>query len=235
MRRERELVEDPRRAVVQPALVFPHARRPQDLRERGEPGAGLRRGEQVVAHAQVREHLELLEGPAHARARDAHRGERGELQRGRPAGAEPRTPGVAALEAADAVEERRLPGAVRTDQPGDRAAGDVEGDAVERDDALIPLDDALDAEDRAHADGARAAVPRRPSQVASPAGRNSTISSKMTPYSSERTSGAIRSSSGSAVNTTAPATGPQSVPDPPRITMISRVSDTENPNTPGSM
>src|SRR5439155_23049176 len=44
-------------------------------------------------------------------------------------------PGVGAQEAADDVEERRLAGAVRADQRGERAALDAEGGAVDGPDA----------------------------------------------------------------------------------------------------
>ena len=42
------------------------------------------------------------------------------------------------IETRDAIEERRLAGAVRTNQAADRAAGDLEGDILERGHAAEP-------------------------------------------------------------------------------------------------
>ena len=58
--------------------------------------------------------------------------------RGSPASERPSnrmSPGIGAVDAADAVEQRGLAGAVRPDQAADLAAPDIEGHAVHRDDA----------------------------------------------------------------------------------------------------
>src|SRR5262249_61064800 len=52
--------------------------------------------------------------------------------------------------AADAIDERRLAGAVRADQPDPLAGGNLERDAVERDEAAEPLAQVLDCEQRGH-------------------------------------------------------------------------------------
>ena len=55
---------------------------------------------------------------------------------------------VGRVEAAEAIEERGLAGAVGADQAGDLAGKDVEGDAVERDDAAEADRDVAHAEQR---------------------------------------------------------------------------------------
>ena len=53
-------------------------------------------------------------------------------------------PGVGAVEAGDAVEQRSLAGAVRPDQAGDPAGLDIEIDAVQRMNAVEAARDAAD-------------------------------------------------------------------------------------------
>ncbi len=55
--------------------------------------------------------------------------------------------GARRVEAAEAVEQRRLAGAVRTDQPEDLALADLEADAVERHDAAEANRDVTDGDD----------------------------------------------------------------------------------------
>src|SRR6266850_7010002 len=64
-----------------------------------------------------------------------------------PIGAEPDLTAVGGDEAADHVEERRLAGAVRSDETRDRALADGERAAGERFDAAEALDDAGDGEE----------------------------------------------------------------------------------------
>ena len=53
------------------------------------------------------------------------------------------------VEAGDAVEDRRLAGAVRADQRGDVAAPDSEGKGVDRDEAAEPHGEVFDGQERA--------------------------------------------------------------------------------------
>ena len=55
---------------------------------------------------------------------------------------------VAAVKAAEAIEQRRLAGAVRADQAADLAASDLEGDIVQRDDAAEAHRHVVDAKQR---------------------------------------------------------------------------------------
>ena len=84
----------------------------------------------VVEHRQVAEQREVLEGAADADVGDAVR---------RPAqdaaALEQDVAGARRVEPAEAVEQRRLAGAVRADQAEDLALPHVERDVVERDDA----------------------------------------------------------------------------------------------------
>src|SRR5437762_11821304 len=81
-------------------------------------------------HAERREEREVLEGAADAEGGDAVR--RQPQQR---AAAEADVAALRRVEPAQAIEERRLPGAVGADEPDDLAVGHVERDAVERDNA----------------------------------------------------------------------------------------------------
>src|SRR5260370_25724607 len=55
---------------------------------------------------------------------------------------------VGMVESAQTVEERRLAGAVGTDEAADLTGGDLEGDVVQRDDAAEANRQAADAEER---------------------------------------------------------------------------------------
>ncbi len=94
------------------------------------PPARVRADEHVLEHGHRPEELDVLEGPRDPLAHDPVR----RLAQERLA-VELDLAGVGPVEARDDVERRRLPGAVRTDQPRDLAALDVERDTVERDDA----------------------------------------------------------------------------------------------------
>jgi len=89
--------------------------------------------EDVLEHRHVREELDVLERPRdpeldHAARRRVH-------QR---VAVEDDVAGVDAIEPCDHVERGCLAGAVRPDQPGDRAFCHVERHVVERDDAAEP-------------------------------------------------------------------------------------------------
>ena len=145
MRGEPELVEHLHGTRAHLRLMPPCLRQAQRFGKRAEAGRRLGGGEQVVHHREAREHLELLERATHARPHHIDRPQRGEL-----GGPEGDASAVGALEAADAVEERALAGAIGSDEAGDRAGLHVERHAVERRHAAVALDDAFDAEQRAH-------------------------------------------------------------------------------------
>ena len=84
----------------------------------------------VLEHGQRREEREVLERPPDAERRDAM----GRQPEDR-AAVEADVASVGRVEAAQAVEERRLAGAVRADEADDGAALDVEAEPVEGDDA----------------------------------------------------------------------------------------------------
>ena len=98
-----------------------------------QAGGDVRADEDVLQHRERGKELEVLEGardaePDHAARPDA-------LER---APAEDDVPGVETVQARDCVEGGRLAGAVRPDQPDDRAVGDLERNVVERDDPAEP-------------------------------------------------------------------------------------------------
>ena len=113
----------------------------------------MRADPHVVARRHGREQRDVLEG-----ARDA---ERGDLvprhARKRPA-VEPDRAGVRLVEAGDAVEQRRLAGAVRADQAADRAGRDREADVVERGDAAEADRTFVDRQQRGSSVDRRSAV-----------------------------------------------------------------------------
>ena len=76
------------------------------------------------------EHRQVLEGAAHAQPGDLVRGRAGDRL-----AFEEDVAGLVLVQAAEAVEQRGLAGAVGADQPADVAALDVEAHAVERHDA----------------------------------------------------------------------------------------------------
>ena len=101
----------------------PHGAFPREARDR------VRADEHVLEHRHRREELDVLE-----RARDPeldHPARRGAQGR---AAVEDDVAGVEPVEPGDDVERRRLAGAVRADEPGDRPLRDVQGDVVEGDD-----------------------------------------------------------------------------------------------------
>src|SRR5207248_8026877 len=108
-----------------------------ELREqllRGPLAARMPSDLDVLEHRHAREELDVLERPRDApaddpvgrRSQQALAGE-GDLAR------------IRAVQAGDQVEERRLAGAVRADQPGNLALLDREPDVVDGDDAAEPL------------------------------------------------------------------------------------------------
>ena len=107
----------------------------------------------VVEHALRAEQRQVLEG-----ARDADLGDAMRRPRQQRAPGEQDVAPVRRVEAADAIEQRRLAGAVRTDQAEDLALVQRERDAVERDDAAEPQRDVANLEQRAGVTGERRAA-----------------------------------------------------------------------------
>src|SRR5205085_1046654 len=99
----------------------------------------------VLAHGHRVEELDVLERARDAAPDDPVRRRAEEA----PAG-QAELAGVGPVEAGDNVEERRLAGAVRPDQPDDLVLARVERDTVEGDDAAEAPADVLDVEEGGH-------------------------------------------------------------------------------------
>lgn len=91
----------------------------------GEPPLTLAGDAQVVGDAEVIEQLDRLKGPGQPATGPAGHREVDHL-----GPVEPDPPGVRADEPGDRIDERRLPGAVGSDQADHRAAVDIEIDGV---------------------------------------------------------------------------------------------------------
>src|SRR5690348_16598524 len=190
----------------------------------------LRRGDQVVAHRELDEHLQSLEGAAHAAP--------GKLERRHPRDvlAEEFHASVGRLDLSqDAVEQGRLARSVRADHAYDLAGPHREAHAVDRLDGAVVLPDVLDLEEarpRGHF-----ASPRRnrsPSER-TPPGRKTISTMTAKPKIARYQSCRKRSHSGSRTTMTEPRTGPKNLPEPPTITASSIISETDRWNCPGSM
>ena len=123
-------------------------RAPERLEEGlGEVLAGLVLGAQhhVVHHRHPAQRLGELEGADHAGLRDP--GRRGPVEGGTVEAPVRRLPGRRAVEPGDQVEERRLAGAVGSDQRGDDAALHLEVLDVDGGDAAEVPGDVVDPED----------------------------------------------------------------------------------------
>ena len=144
-------------AASRRAFLAGHPRQSQRTGEKAAAHAAVRAQQHVVEHAHRVEQRQVLEGAADAQRGDAVSRQRTEVQ-----SVEAHAPGVRFVQARHAVEQRRLPGAVRTDQAAHRAALHGEGDAVECDDAAEAHADALDGEQRFFPAGRHRANPRIP-------------------------------------------------------------------------
>ena len=108
-----------------------------------QAGRDVRADEDVLEHGERGEELEVLEGagdPEPDHAARPHTLERAPVEHD--------ISEVEPVEARDRVEGGRLPGAVRSDQPDDRACGDLERDVVERDDPAEPEPSVVEREQR---------------------------------------------------------------------------------------
>src|SRR5213594_274503 len=106
--------------------------------------------QQVFQRRELRKDARHLERAAHALHRDLPR-----LQSIDALALEEDPAGVTALDAGDAVEQRRLPRAVRTDEAVDPSRLEPQGDAVDRDDAAKALLDGVELERGRHLYGPR--------------------------------------------------------------------------------
>src|SRR3954454_15856172 len=124
-------------------LVAPRPGQPQGVADEIAPAACVAADADVVEHRLRREQRQVLEGAADADLGDTMR---------RPvddrAAFKQNIAAVRRVEAADAVEQRRLAGAVRADQPEDLPRLDREGDTVEGDDAAEAKRDLANFEQR---------------------------------------------------------------------------------------
>jgi hypothetical protein len=105
--------------------------------------------DQVFEHGHLREQADVLEGAHHLRrARDLVAGQLFEAQHAALRVVEADAADRRLVETGQAVEEGRLAGAVRSDDAGDLARGDVERQVVDRQQAAEAHRQALDAEQR---------------------------------------------------------------------------------------
>ena len=137
------------------------------LRAGGPGGRGAQEGahHHVLPHGHAAEGAELLEGAADAATVDligpeARDGLAGEAD----------VAAVGPVEAGDDVEERRLAGAVRPDDPHDLAGGHVEGDRLVGHQAAEALGDGADLQQRRPLIGSPPGVGPRASAAVRPIG-----------------------------------------------------------------
>ena len=103
----------------------------------------MRADEHVFEHGHVVEEDDVLEG-----ARDPQPRDRVRTRSSQVLALEENAAGVGAVEPRDEIEERRLPGPVRSDQPDDLALLQLEGDVGESDDPAEPPCDVFNREKR---------------------------------------------------------------------------------------
>src|SRR5262249_27951831 len=142
-RRELEEAEQLHGGVVHLALLTAHAAQAERVRQKPAVRARANADHDVLQHGQRREQRVILERPTDAQRGNVVRPEAED----RAAGQEDRAL-ARSIEPADAVEEGRLAGAVRTDQADDLAFADVEGDAIERDDTAETHRDVTNGQQR---------------------------------------------------------------------------------------
>jgi hypothetical protein len=126
------------RLVARRAVAAHRVRQAQRVGQETAARAAMLADHHVVEHAHAAEQRQVLERAADADLGDAmarHRQQRPAVEHDRAA--------LAVVQAADAVEQRGLAGAVRPDQPDDAPGRDVERHAVERDDAAEAYPDLL--------------------------------------------------------------------------------------------
>src|SRR5690349_21818830 len=170
--------------------------------------------DQVLAHRELGENLQELEGAAHPEPVEVARPHAGDG-----AAVDVYVAGSRRELAENAVEQGRLAAAVRADDAEDLAGAHLERDARHRGDAAEMLLQAAHVEDAAHRSLATAldrGLNRRSARPSRPAGQM-TISTT------------------TSTATMAPTYGPRKYPEPPTTTMSSRLSDKLSENGEGSM
>ena len=140
---ELEQREQPVDGGAEARLLMAHRRQAQRVGEVAGARARVAAEHHVLAHAHAAKERQVLE-----RAADAERGDavRRCLEKRAPLEGDPAL--AERVEARQAVEHRRLAGAVRADEADDVAAPHDERDAVERDDPAEAHRDVLDLEQR---------------------------------------------------------------------------------------
>ena len=114
-------------------FLAPRERRGERIGQESAARHRVRADAHVLAHRHGRKQGDVLERPRDAEGGELMPGAAGE----RPA-VERDRPRARIIETRDAIEERRLAGAVRANQAADRAAGDLEGHVLERGHAAEP-------------------------------------------------------------------------------------------------
>src|SRR3989442_7421814 len=142
-RAEVEEAEELARALAGRRLLAADPREPERVRQDVAARAAVDPDHDVLEHGQRREEREVLERPPDAERRDAM----GRQPEDR-AAVEADVASVGRVEAAQAVEERRLAGAVRADEADDRSLVHVERDGVEREDAPETDREVVNGQDR---------------------------------------------------------------------------------------
>ena len=207
------------------------ARRLGDRREEAARGPAVRADHHVLDDGHLAEEPDVLERPRHAAGGHAI---------GPPArdvvALEHEAPGARRQHAGDQVEERRLAGAVRPDHRVDGAGLDDSVDVGHGGEPAERLRQSLDGE-HAYAFAARADCRESGGRgrPISPHGRQIIMATSSVPKKVMRHSWITRSTSGSSVTATAPATAPQKLPMPPSSTMTKISAERWKPNCAESM
>src|SRR5438067_7259678 len=123
-------------------------------------------------------------------------------------------------ESGNAVEHRRLAGTVRTDQRVHMAVPHLEVDPVHRAQRAKILRQIAD-----YKRGCHSSIQMRETIPANPEGNTKTTTTKTTPNASCHTSKPVVNASRRKTNEIAPMIGPNNVPSPPKIAMISTFPD----------
>src|SRR5712671_1427016 len=228
------------------APFLPQRRRPaQDGADHARLRAAVPADHHVLEGRKVGEQADVLEGARNSRPRDLIGPQPADV-----ASIEQKKSLVRRVDSGEQIEQRRLAGAVRTDEAVDLGARDRKGNAVERVDAAEALRDAFRLQERRHA--ARWVSSRfLTAEGNSPAGRNSITRTSAKPKISMRiTSGSMswrpksaactgstvqRRISGTNESSNAPRMTPQMLPMPPSTTIETTMMDSTSTKLSGEM
>ena len=119
-------VEQRARIVARRRLLCAHARQPQRAAQDAALEMRVKPDEDIVERGEPAEHLGVLKG-----ARDAASGDRLRLPREQIDTAKRHPASRRAVETGQHVEDRRLAGAIRTNQPVQRAARNIDGQRLD--------------------------------------------------------------------------------------------------------